>query len=439
MYDRLTETRATSSAEPATIARSADAPPLAAIEGGPSAARLRVLFMQSVPHTSTPFYVHTSLMQCFDHRTVDIHVAYNRRAAGELPATETSVLPVLRGIPDVRLRAVEFGPRVGGVPRHEVVVRTLPAVVPAARDAVGLARYIRRAGIPVIQCAEAPRDVFYALCLARATSTKCVMHMHAKYGDWINPLSRWAMHRADGVISISDWACRHVIDAGVPSQRVFRVYNGIDVARWNPDLARGDAIRREFGIGPDTGLVAIVGNIHPWKGHLTLVEAFRAVVQTHPDVKLMIVGREERAASGGHTAAVKELVEKAQLQRHVIFTGQRSDVPEILATADIFAMPAFEEPFGNVFVEAMAMRTPVVALRSGGTPEIVEDGQAGLLSNPDDAEQLAANIVTLLRDPERRQKMGVYGRRRVLERFTTRHMADGAEQVYRVVAGVRPD
>jgi glycosyltransferase involved in cell wall biosynthesis len=105
-----------------------------------------------------------------------------------------------------------------------------------------------------------------------------------------------------------------------------------------------------------------------------------------------------------------------------------------MAAADIFAMPSFEEPFGIVFAEAMAMKLPVVALNNGGTKEVVEHGKDGLLSEPGDIATLADNLVTLLRDPALRRQMGDYGREQVKKRFTVEHLADEMAQIYERVA-----
>jgi glycosyltransferase involved in cell wall biosynthesis len=100
-------------------------------------------------------------------------------------------------------------------------------------------------------------------------------------------------------------------------------------------------------------------------------------------------------------------------------------------------MPSFEEPFGLVFAEAMAMELPVVALRNGGTLEVVAEGRTGLLSDPGDGDALAANLATLLDDPDLRRRMGAEGRRCVEDRFTIDRMAADTEDVYRSVAGDR--
>ena len=120
----------------------------------------------------------------------------------------------------------------------------------------------------------------------------------------------------------------------------------------------------------------------------------------------------------------KALARDLNLSENIIFAGFRTDVQSILAACDIYTMPSYEEPLGLAFLEAMAMQKPVIALASGGVPEIVEDTKSGLLSSPRDIEGLAANILTLIRDPQKRHVMGVYGPayvKRFLDPETTRH------------------
>ncbi len=124
------------------------------------------------------------------------------------------------------------------------------------------------------------------------------------------------------------------------------------------------------------------------------------------------------------------IVEREQLQDNVIFVGQRSDIVRFMAASDVFAMPSFEEPFGIVFAEALAMALPVVALNNGGTPEVVEHGHTGFLSEPGDTAGLADNILALLHDPTLRRQMGVLGRERVKSLFTVEHLADEMARIY---------
>jgi glycosyltransferase involved in cell wall biosynthesis len=110
-------------------------------------------------------------------------------------------------------------------------------------------------------------------------------------------------------------------------------------------------------------------------------------------------------------------------------------LPRLLAAADILPMPSFQEPFGLVYAEAMAMKKPVVAFDNGGTPEVVEHDKSGLLSPQDDVPALAANLRRLVYDPELRTRMGEYGRQQVETRFVPRRLAEDVARVYTDVMG----
>jgi len=123
-------------------------------------------------------------------------------------------------------------------------------------------------------------------------------------------------------------------------------------------------------------------------------------------VRLAIAGSDYPADSGT-TQLLKKHSREFELDENVLFTGQRADVASLLAACDIFSLPSFEEPFGLVFAEAMAMKRPVVALTNGGTPEVVEHGKCGLLSRPGDIDALAANLIRLLDDPALRARLRI--------------------------------
>ena len=152
-----------------------------------------------------------------------------------------------------------------------------------------------------------------------------------------------------------------------------------------------------------------VARLFRGKGHFELVSALALVKPKHPNVRLAIVGSDYPADSGT-TRMLKEHASKLGIGENVIFTGQRSDIAALMAACDVFSLPSFEEPFGLVFAEAMAMKRPVVALTNGGTPEVVEHGKCGLLSPPGDIDALAANLLRLLDDPALRTQFGEYGR-----------------------------
>jgi glycosyltransferase involved in cell wall biosynthesis len=147
----------------------------------------------------------------------------------------------------------------------------------------------------------------------------------------------------------------------------------------------------------------------------------------------VIVGSDVSGHEQSYTRELRQLAAQLDVTEHVVFTGERSDIPRVMAACDVFILPSFEEPFGLVFLEAMAMGKPVVALDNGGTPEVVEHGRSGLLSPPWDIPALASNITTLVRDPELRLRLGRQGRERVLQHFNAPRMARDAERAYAAV------
>jgi glycosyltransferase involved in cell wall biosynthesis len=398
--------------------------------------KLKVLFIVSQPTGSPAISVHANLMRFFDRDRIEVHVLYNRRADGEpFQSDGTSSRLVLPSSEDIHLRAAEFGP-VRGAPSRALLTSTARSVAPALRDAVGLLRYIRLNGIDVVHCEKGPRNGLYGLLLSRLTRARYVAHFHWKYGNWMSRISRFAVRRADAIIAVSSWTGRPIHVAGVPREHIFPVLNGIDVSAWDPATVDGDAVRREFGVPPGDTLVVMVAQLVAWKRQAMLIEAFRRVVAERPRTRLLLVGKElapRNAGAVSYTEQLQRLVAEAGLEGQVVLTGRRRDVPEILAAADIFALPSVGDPCALAHIEAMAMAKPIVTVESGGAPELVEHGKAGLVGPVDDVEMLAANLIALIDDPVKRRELGDYGRRRVVEYLNAQRMADEVEAVYRLM------
>jgi glycosyltransferase involved in cell wall biosynthesis len=398
--------------------------------------RVRVLFIVASPISSPAISVHANLMRFLDRNRVEVHVVYNALAAREpYRSAGNSVLAVLPKAPDLHLRPGGFGP-IRGAGKRALASAAAGLVWPGLHDIVSHVNYIRRHRIDVVHCEEGARNGFYALLLSRLTSAKFVLHFHAQYGSWMSRPARLAVARADAIIAVSSWTGRGIRGSGVPGQRIFPVPNGIDVSRWDPTAVDGDSVRREFGVGPDDPLVVMVAQLTAWKRQTTLIEAFRRVVQAHPRARLLLVGKALNSPNGtpgqvSYPEELRRLVAEAGLEQNVTFTGQRRDVQHVLAAADIFSLPSVGDPCALAQIAAMAMAKPIAGVRAGGAPEVVQDGQTGLLGPPDDSEQLAANLIALIEAPVRRREMGQEGRRRVLEYFNAQRMADDVEGVYR--------
>ena len=163
-----------------------------------------------------------------------------------------------------------------------------------------------------------------------------------------------------------------------------------------------------------------------------MIDALPAVRSLRPDVKAVFVGEEDQWSHGsaGYRAELEGRARALGVADAVKFLGFRRDVPDLLAASNLFVFPTWEEPFGMVFAEAMASRKPVVALASGGVPEIVEHQETGLLVDPAENDGLGRAILELLADPERQRKMGEAGRARIARLFTPSEKAREMAHVY---------
>jgi glycosyltransferase involved in cell wall biosynthesis len=141
---------------------------------------------------------------------------------------------------------------------------------------------------------------------------------------------------------------------------------------------------------------------------------------------VLLVG-DDLEAGGAFRAGLEDEAERLGVRERVVFAGYRPDATALLAELDVFVLPSWVEGLPIVVLEAMAQRKPVVATPVGGTPELVADGETGLLVPPRDPEALAAALRRLLEDPDLARRLGEAGRARVAERFTA------AQQTRRVL------
>lgn len=391
--------------------------------------------MQSQSYFGSDSMIHSLLMRFYNRQRLAVHAACNSGTAKEASAS----LKALEKVPDLHLRPTKFGPTVNSLPKLKVLKNIFTQTPPALVSLTRLAWYVKKHQIKIIHGTEKPRDAFYGVILAKLTGAKSVIHLHVGYDDWISPLVRWALRHADGIIGVSEFVAKSVVANGYSASKVYYVLNSLDATRWNPDT-EGSHIRQEYNIGPDVPVLAIISRLFPWKGHTELLKALAKLKEQTSNFKLLIVGEDDpRATPGGgsYLGQLKELTRQLGLEEQIIFTGFRRDVAQLLAACDIYVMPSFEEPCAVAFLEAMAMRKPVVALDSGGTAQLVDHGKAGLLSQPQDIEQLMLNIKTLLDDPQLRRQMGQYARQRVVDYYNPQRLADETEQIYRQILGRR--
>jgi glycosyltransferase involved in cell wall biosynthesis len=199
------------------------------------------------------------------------------------------------------------------------------------------------------------------------------------------------------------------------------VHNGIDL----PAQRNGGALRAELGIPEQAPLAGEIARLCDVKGQRELIRAASQV----PELRVVLVGEDLEAGGAFRTGLEREAGELGVGDR-VHFTGYRADAQELLDDLDVFVLPSWIEGLPLTVLEAMARGKPVVATPVGGTPELVVDGETGLLVPPRDAGALADALRSLAADPERAQALGAAGRARVAERFSSAAMTGRVLAVY---------
>jgi glycosyltransferase involved in cell wall biosynthesis len=160
------------------------------------------------------------------------------------------------------------------------------------------------------------------------------------------------------------------------------------------------------------------------KGIEYFLDAAAIVASRFPDVRFLIVG------DGANRSQLQERSQKLGLDQRVVFTGFRTDVPELLSEATLSVLPSLSEGLSNSLLESMAAGVPVIAAKVGGNPEIVEHGVSGLLVPPRDAAALAGAMSNLLADADLTSRLGQAGRRRVSELFSMERSVGETERFY---------
>jgi glycosyltransferase involved in cell wall biosynthesis len=239
--------------------------------------------------------------------------------------------------------------------------------------------------------------------------------------------------RMDAAVTVCEDIKSVIVASGrLPPGKVNVIYAGVDLARFDPAKADGARVRREWGAASGETLLVQVG-AREWKGWKDLIRAAALLAPDLPGLKTAIVACEDDAKK----AEVSAFAREAGIEDRVLAIGFRADMPDVLAAADIVADLSYEGlGITGTLREAMALGKPVVASAAGGNPELVVDGESGILVPPRDPAAMAAAVRRLLTDPALPARLGRGGRARVEAGFSSEVRLDRIEALYaRLIAG----
>lgn len=301
-----------------------------------------------------------------------------------------------------------------------------------------LARDIRRFGIQIVHSYGFHAHLFAipAAKLAGASAVASIRDM----GVYLSPAQRAVQRRlcrfADRILvnaaAIEEW----LVADGYDRDRINVIPNGIDLARFEHPAGQG-RLHSELGIPSDMPLVGVLGRVTRLKGIEDFLAAAAIVVRRFPSTRFVVIGEPSFTAQGSKITVdgsyQDELVRLAAnlgLQDHVIFTGFRADVQQILPELAISVLPSLSEGLSNTLLESMAAGVATVATRVGGAPEVIQDSENGLLVPPGDPAALAEAIGRLLDSRAFAEKLGAAAHRRIVEHYSTRQLVERASRFY---------
>lgn len=338
------------------------------------------------------------------------------------PARLKSWPPMIDGIPVYRFK----GYSLGGELHYVFIPGLIPAVLKEENNIVHAHSY----GYFHV-------GVAFLLRVLNGRPFVLTPHFHPEWSMWGGRkrrgmrriydrfIGREVLRKVDLVVGVS----QHEIDLmkalGLDLSKVRLIPNGIDLKRFNP-IPSGRLFRENFGV--KERIVLFTGRLASNKGLPFFLDAAKEVLKKAKDVQFVLVGED-----GGMREQLEEKARKIGIEKHVLITGHIVSDDLFLSAygaCDLFVLPSEYEAFGIVLLEAMACRKACVATRVGGVPEVVLDGETGVLVDYGDVNGLATTILELLENGERREAMGKKGRERVEEKFTWKRVVDELEKSY---------
>jgi L-malate glycosyltransferase len=348
-------------------------------------------------------------------RSQRMRILYVNHTAN-VSGAERVLLDMLKGLDRKRYEPVLLCPSEGRlrseVRELDVLCRPLPAVT--ARFSLRPDRLLRALASmlqaifalreqinelkPDLVHANTIRSGILATVATVGTGTPVVWHVHDILPK--HPLSSVIrlFARLSGrthIVAVSHAAARAFCGALDFKGRARTIHNGVDLETFPLKVAGAAPFREKFGIPQNSFLVCAVGQVCKRKGLLELIDAFQRICKSAPKMHLAIVGTVVFKHEEPYFQAMREMVDRSPCAERIHFTGELSNVSEVLQGSDLLVLNSWQEPFGLVLVEAMSSGTPVLATRVGGIPEIVTDQVNGWLVEKGDSVALASRLLNL--------------------------------------------
>ncbi len=238
------------------------------------------------------------------------------------------------------------------------------------------------------------------------------------FAEWL------VSHFAYKIVGVSDHTCHNLVHyEKIPENKIITIMNGIDLTRYKIEIDQ-QRKRMELGLNGKGPIIGLAVRLVEAKGIRYLLQAMKDVIPLFPDITLLIAG------DGPLQDELKKMSVDLGIERRVLFTGPRLDIPELMKLFDIYVLPSVSEGLPMVLLEAMAAGCPIIATEVGGVPKAVHHGENGSLVRPGNPKALSSEIVRLLSNKDVRERYSENGVRLAQEKFSAEAMTRSYEKLY---------
>ena len=228
------------------------------------------------------------------------------------------------------------------------------------------------------------------------------------------------------IFTVSQEIKDDMLQKGFKENHIHVIHNGINISQFNPKTARVQ-LRADWKVSDNEILLTIVGRLAPEKGHEVLFKAMTQITKQHPNVKLLVIG------DGPLRNNLEEQIKNLNLSNHIILAGLREDMPDVYRSCDILVNASYKEGLPMTILEAMASGLTIIATRVGAVPQVIREGENGILLEAGNSEVLAQAVISLLNDPSQRQILAQQAYKDVCRDFSDQIMFDKYKQLYEAV------
>ncbi len=295
-----------------------------------------------------------------------------------------------------------------------------------AGAAFGLKRICHQNDISIIHCHDSnAHSMAFISALLQANKTPVVVHRRVDFPIQKGFFTRLKYKHASvkAYICVSE-AIRNVLVSALKEQdKAYVVYSSVDLDKYPVKSSEVIDLKVELGLAKNHVLIGNTAALAPHKDYPTFLKTAKLLAERNPMIRFAIIGE------GALRPQLEEMIGEYGLQGIVFMTGFREDVASLLPSLDVFLMTSKTEGLGSSILNAFATGVPVVATMAGGIPELVEEGQTGLLAKTGDASGLAVQVERLLSDEKLRKEL-IGGARKKVRQFSSESMARQTIEIY---------